>query len=178
MVGYNYRMTEIEAAIAKEQLKKLPALIQERIENVNYLEERLKTLPCLSLPKRRGEHAFYVHPLLFDAKIAGMSRELFVKAIKAELPHTLLRDESDVLLSYGYVKPLYLQPLYQEKIAFSFSDFSAQNYTKGLCPVTEQMHFKELITHELMRPGMSKADLDDVIEAFYKVWEHRDELRD
>ena len=178
MVGYNYRMTEMECAIAREQLKKLPQLIQERIENVNYLEKHLNTLPFLTLPKRRGEHAFYVHPLRFSEEIAGMSRELFVAAIKAELPRTLLRDESDVLLSYGYVKPLYLQPLYQEKIALSFSNFSNQNYTKGLCPVTEQMHYKELITHELMRPGMTKEDLDDVIAAFYKVWEHRDELRD
>ncbi len=177
MVGFNYRMTEIECAIAKEQLKKLPQLIKERIKNVDYLEAHLKEIPFLSMPKRMGEHAFYVHPIRFDESKAGVSRESFVKALKAELPRTLLRDESDVLISYGYVKPLYLQPLYQEKIAFSFNDLSDQDYSLGICPVTEKMHFKELITHELMRPGMSQDNLDDVIEAFIKVSKNLDELR-
>jgi len=39
------------------------------------------------------------------------------------------------------------------------------------------MHFDELINHELMRPFMSRQDLDDVVAAFDKVWENRDELR-
>lgn len=109
-----------------------------------------------------------------------MHRNRFIDAVKAELPSTLLREESVVLLSYGYVKPLYLQPLYQERIAFgrdgypfSLSDIT---YPKGLCPITEEMHFNRLVTHEFMRPGMSKADMDDVIGAFQKVWENRSEL--
>jgi len=38
------------------------------------------------------------------------------------------------------------------------------------------MHFKEVITHELMRPGMLKKDLDDVITSFKKVWVNREKL--
>ena len=38
------------------------------------------------------------------------------------------------------------------------------------------MHFKELITHEFMKPSMSKSDLDQVIEAFYKVDENMEEI--
>jgi hypothetical protein len=39
------------------------------------------------------------------------------------------------------------------------------------------MHAKELFAHEMMRPGMTRDDLDDVVAAFTKVWEHREELR-
>jgi hypothetical protein len=38
------------------------------------------------------------------------------------------------------------------------------------------MHFRRLITHELMRPSLSREDLDDVADAFFKVWECREEL--
>lgn len=182
MVGFNYRMTEIEASIARCQLKKLPSLIAQRLENTAYLNEKLSQIPCIRPTKIRQEakHAFYVHPLQFDADAAGMHRNRFIDAVKAELPPTLLREESQVLLSYGYVKPLYLQPLYQEKIAFGADGypFTLGNaaYPKGLCPVTEEMHFNRLVTHEFMRPGMSQDDLDDVVAAFEKVWNHREEL--
>jgi len=182
MVGFNYRMTEIEAAIAHQQLKKLPSLLSERIENTNYLNNRLSTIPCLRPTKIRQEskHVFYVHALQFDEDCAGMHRNRFIDAVKAELPKTLLRDESNVLLSYGYVKPLYLQPLYQERIGFGKEGFpfnqSDVTYPEGLCPVTEMMHNDLLVTHEFMRPGMSRNDMDDVIAAFEKVWKYKDEL--
>lgn len=182
MVGYNYRMTEIEAAIARCQLRKLPTLLTQRLENTTYLNEKLAQIPCIKPTKIRSgaKHAFYVHPLQFDAEIAGMHRNRFIDAVKEELPPTLLREESVVLLSYGYVKPLYLQPLYQEKIAFGRDGYpfslSEVTYPKGLCPITEEMHFHRLVTHEFMRPGMSKVDMDDVVIAFQKVWENKGEL--
>ena len=183
MVGFNYRMTEIEAAIAHEQLKKLPALLEERMKNTAYLNEALGQIPCIKPTKVRpaAKHAFYVHPLQFDAETAGMHRNVFIDAVKAELPPTLLREESAVLLSYGYVKPLYLQPLYRERIGFGAEGFpfnrSSVEYHEGLCPVTEKMHYDLLVTHEFMRPGMTKADMDDVVRAFEKVWANRSELQ-
>lgn len=182
MVGYNYRMTEIEAAIARCQLKKLPGLLERRLENTLYLNEKLSHIPCIRPTRIRegARHAFYVHPLQFDATAARMHRNRFIDAVKAELPPTLLREESTVLLSYGYVKPLYLQPLYQERIAFGSEGYpfslSDVTYGKGLCPITEEMHFNRLVTHEFMRPGMTQADMDDVVRAFEKVWENRAEL--
>lgn len=182
MVGYNYRMTEIEAAIAREQLKKLPDLLTQRLANTEYLNDKLSQIPCIRATRIRpqAKHAFYVHPLQFDAECAGMHRNRFIDAVKAELPPTLLREESVVLLSYGYVKPLYLQPLYQERIAFGRDGFpftlSDVAYPKGLCPITEEMHFNCLITHEFMRPGMTRNDMDDVVSAFQKVWDNKEEL--
>ncbi len=182
MVGFNYRMTEIEAAIARCQLKKLPNLLTQRLANTLYLNEKLAKIPCIFPTKIRpnSKHAFYVHPLQFDAKIAGMHRNHFIDAVKAELPPTLLREESAVLLGYGYVKPLYLQPLYQERIAFGRDGYpftlSNVTYPQGLCPITEDMHYNRLVTHEFMRPGMTKSDMDDVVNAFIKVWENREEL--
>ena len=83
MVGFNFRMTEMECAVAREQLKKLPSLLKTRQENVAYINEALKSIPCLKTTTTRKdvEHAFYVHPLEFDAKMAGVHRDVFIKAV-------------------------------------------------------------------------------------------------
>lgn len=185
MIGFNYRMTEIEAAITREQLKKLPNLIKERQENVKYLEQELSKIPCLKMPKIRekAEHVYYMHSILFDEKIAGIHRDKFVEAVKAELMPITLRETEGVKVGCGYLKPLYLQPMFQKKIAYGSKGFpwSATNrnydYSKGICPVVEDLYFNTLITHEYMRPGMTKDDLDDVIKAFNKVWGNIDEIK-
>jgi dTDP-4-amino-4,6-dideoxygalactose transaminase len=188
MIGYNYRMTEIEAAITRQQLKKLPSLVNQRIKNVEYLSEKLNQIPCIEAAKVRPDtkHCFYIHVLKYDSSEAGgIHRNVFVDAVKAELAPIELRETEGVKVVSGYVKPIYLQPLFQNKIAYGASHFPWSyegykgnvDYSKGICPVTERMHFKELINHELMRPGMTKKDLNDVANTFIKVYENRNELR-
>lgn len=186
MLGFNYRMTEIEAAIGREQLKKLSGLIDKRLKNVEYLTKGLSEIPCLEPAKTRSEckHVFYVHPIKFDQEIAGIHRNKFIEAVKAELMPTELRETEGVKVGVGYVKPLYLQPLFQQKTAYGDSGCpwtcekykGNVNYNRGICPTTERMYDNILITHELIRPPMTKDDLDDVIRAFKKVWENRGEL--
>jgi dTDP-4-amino-4,6-dideoxygalactose transaminase len=182
MVGFNYRMTEIEAAIAGCQLDKLKDLIAERQKNCAYLEAGLKDIPVLKMPAVRENctHSYYVHALQYDEIPGEVSRNKFVEAIQAELPVTELREAEGPLISYGYGQPLYLLPMYQKRIAFGKDGYpftlTDRTYEKGLCPVTEKMFDKLFIGHELMRPGMTKKDLDDVIEAFYKVWGNRSQL--
>lgn len=179
MIGYNYRMTEVEAAIGIEQLKKLPGLLEERLENAHYLHEALGSIEGLSSPplvKEGSVHTFYVQPVLYDQQFFQVHRNDFVEAIKAEIPSAVLR-ETAPLIGAGYVRPLYLQPIYQQKAAFAFHFHTGPEYSKGLCPVAERMHFSELITHEYMRPGMKKKDLKDVQAAFEKVADHIAEVK-
>lgn len=180
--GYNFRMTEVEAAIGTEQLKKLDDLVNTRIKNVDYLEKGLKNINGFTLPYRNQDtkHVYYVHAIKYDNSFYnGLDRNKFVDALKAELPTAKLR-ETAPLLGSGYVRPLYLQPLYQKRshpCSFNCSKYTGEvNYTQGICPVTEDMHFNKLITHEFMRPGMQITDLDQVIEAFVKVSENYQEL--
>ncbi len=182
MIGFNYRMTEVEAAIARCQLRKLEALVAERQKNCAYLAERLARIPAIRPGKTRADatHVYYVHPFHFDEAVAGVSRDRFIDAVRAELPPNDLREAEGPLLSYGYAKPLYLQPIFQKKIAFGSKGFpftlGPTDYRKGLCPVTERMFEKEFFEHEIMRPGMTQGDLDDVARAFEKVWELRQQL--
>ena len=141
------------------------------------------------MPKVRegAKHSYYVHSILFDEKIAGIHRNRFVEALSAELMPIKLRETEGIQMGCGYVRPLYLLPMYQNKIAFGSKGFPwnyaekennrVYDYSKGICPVVEDLHYNKLITHEYMRPGMTKEDLDDVISAFHKVAENIDELK-
>jgi dTDP-4-amino-4,6-dideoxygalactose transaminase len=74
--------------------------------------------------------------------------------------------------------------MYQRRVAYGSKGYPFTSpwyeghvdYGKGSCPVTERMHEKELFLHEMMRPGMTTADLDDVVKAFEKVWKNRQSL--
>ncbi|MCP4704620.1 MAG: DegT/DnrJ/EryC1/StrS family aminotransferase, partial [candidate division Zixibacteria bacterium] len=187
MIGFNYRMTEIEAAIVRCQLRKLDKLLNIRQDNCEYLGKRLSEIPAIEAPKVRDNctHSYYKHSFKFKADIAGVDRDLFINAVKAELPATELREIEGVLIGSGYVKPIYLEPMYQQKIAYGSNGFpfvgphydGEVNYSRGICPVVERMHFEELFCHEMMRPPTTHNDMDDLINAFCKVWEHREELK-
>jgi perosamine synthetase len=186
MVGQNYRLTELQAAIGREQLKKLDALIAERQKNCAYIAERCQDMPGFRPTRIRPdtESVYYMQSFLFEEEIVGVPRARFVEAIAAELPPNELQEEEGTLIGGGYVKPIYLMPVFQKQIAFGSKGYPFRSefykgeakYEKGMCPVVERWYEKEFISHDLMRPGMSQEDLDDVITAFHKVYEHRAEL--
>jgi dTDP-4-amino-4,6-dideoxygalactose transaminase len=169
MVGFNYRMGEIQAALASEQLKRLSVLIALRRERADHLTQRLSGLRGLTPPVVRptAEHAYYLYAIRYDEGATGISRDDFVAAVNAE----------GVPLFKGYVEPIYLQPLYQQRIAFGAGGFpfsypgyaGTVSYERGICPVTERMHFKELIYTNVCHADAGLSDMDDVAEAFGKV---------
>jgi len=187
MLGFNFRLGEVEAAIGRIQLVKGRSLVEERIANVQYLEAHLDNLGGFSPAPVESEnrHVYYVHPFLYDESRLGVSRELFVKAVSAELEVTDGREAEGVLLRSGYVKPLYLLPLFQNRQCYGTSHYpfegagndGAQKYAPGLCPNCEDAWRNTLVFHEMMLPGMEEQDLDDVVAAFKKVYENLDDLK-
>lgn len=185
MVGQNYRLTEIQAAIGREQLKKLKKLFDERVVNCDYLATELSKIDGISSCQVRvgASHSYYQQPMLYDEEKIGISRDIFIEAVKAELSATELREGEGPQLGCGYTKPLYLLPLFQNRIAigshgypFNLAKDRKISYKKGICPVAEKMYERSLFSNELMRPPVSRDDLDDVVRAFKKVWENRKEL--
>ncbi len=184
--GFNFRMTEIEAAIGLAQLQRVEGLVAQRIANAEHLARRLGSLPGITPPTIRPgcRHVYYMQAFRFDAGRIGVSRDTFIKAVAAELPAVETQEDEGPLLYAGYVEPLYLQPMYQRQLAYGESGCPFRcplyhgrvNYEKGLCPVAERMHYEELFAHEYMRPPATTEDLEDVVRAFEKVYEHRPAL--
>lgn len=178
VVGQNYRMCEIEAAISSEQLKKVDKLVNARIENAEYLTDRLKEFPGITPPivKEGIIHGYYGYPIRFDKVKVGLSIDLFVKALVAE----------GLIIGAGYVEPIYLQPLFQKQIAYGekgcpftcgYYIGGKVNYAKGICPVAERMHNEEWMGLQPIHQGVSKSDLDDMILSFGKVFNNIKKLR-
>jgi len=178
MIGYNFRMTEIEAAIAQCQLKKLDSLLEQRWDRVRYFEDKMRGFEGMTMPTIRegAVHSFYLHACLWNID-TNVDRNAFIDAVKAELPCFELREKEGVKLGVGYVRPIYTLPAFEKNISSGASGDPLANtwqqYATGLCPVVEDLHLRRLVTHEFIVPSMRDTDIDDVVSAFEKVWDHR-----
>jgi perosamine synthetase len=184
MLGSNFRLTELQAAIGTAQLDRLEGHLQTRRRLAGYFGRELKRIPGLTpaVLVDGAEHAYYLYPVKYDAAVAGLSRRQFVTAVNAELPPPVIWEQTGWV--EAYVKPLYLAPLYQKKIAIGAHGFPWNIhptidyvYRKGLCPVAERMHEQELIYTPLMREPLQESDIDDFVAAIRKVLQHKEALR-
>lgn len=179
LIGNNYRLTEIQAAIAIEQLKKLDFLNEWRVKLADYLTESLKKFKGLIPPKIRKDctHVYYQYAIRFDEDIVGIKRRTFVEALKSE----------GFGLGDGAVKkPLYMLPVYQRqtvykkgvKCPFDCPYYNKEiKYEKGLCPVDERMEEKELLLSSICIWPLTKKEIDLFLEAIEKVFDNIEELK-
>jgi len=174
LVGLNFRMTELSAAIGIEQLKNADEHMGRREKIACLLTTAIRDLEGLTPPLVRlgCQHNYYCWVMRYDAEAVGVSRSVFSKALTAEgFPHGV-----------GYVPPLYNLPLFQQRKAigdggwpFSLSEYSYDNI---LCPVTERMHEKEVILFETCAYDLDEKGADMMAKAILKVYSHRAELAD
>lgn len=185
MVGSNYRLTELQAAIGLAQLDRLADVVDHRRTLANFVADRLRDCdalrPALVPPDRT--HSFYVYPFVYRSDVLGVSRARFAAAVNAELPAAAEPDA--VALSEGYVQPLYLSPLFQRRVAigsagfpFDLVDGDDPRYRRGACPVAERLYKEDLLLSFLVRDPLSQEDVDDFVRAVEKVVEHAGALRD
>lgn len=175
-VGLNYRMTEMEAAVAICQFHKMKDLNNERIKLANRITRQLNDIPgiCPPVVAEDCSHVYYFYVIKYFEEIVGIPRDIFAKAVQAE----------GFYLRAGYVKPLYLEPVYQNKICFGEDGFpfaAAQRYSeisydKGVCPVTERLQDKELLLTNIIQSPYTEQDMDDFVMAIKKVISNREKL--
>lgn len=174
--GLNYRMTEMEAAVAVVQFGKLAAIKTQRVELAEHLSANLTSIDGLTPPvvEEDCSHAYYFHVSKYDPETTGLPRDLFVRAVAAE----------GYPIRAGYVTPIYLEPMYQRRIGLGRTGFpfsthprSADlNYARGICPTVERLQDRELFLTHMIYPPYTKTDMDGFAHACRKVLDHRDEL--
>jgi dTDP-4-amino-4,6-dideoxygalactose transaminase len=177
MIGYNFRMGEIEAAIGIEQLKKLNSIIARKQQLANQLTKELQGLPGLQTPNIQLDlqHVYYVYPMVIDPNILKISREKLVDALRKEGVPSLVE---------GYVN-LHRLPMFQKKIAFgslgfpwSLHDKNLQpDYALGTCPVAEELHDKTYLAFAITGLDLAEKDIALIGKAFRKVWSNLASLK-
>ncbi len=170
IVGMNLRMTELQATIASCQLQKLDGLIEYRLANLEYITAEISAIPAIEPYKTRDEcfHSYYVQPWKYlKSKADGIHRDTFIDAVKAELPGIEGRENEGPPIGAGYVPPICDLTLFKK----------VKSYGGGNLPVCRHLHNEELWFHRLIGFPMGKKHLDIAAEAFWKVWDNREELR-
>lgn len=172
MIGFNYRMTELSAAVGLAQLEDADIHIRRRTAIADALTHGVEDLPGITPPAVRDgcKHVYYTWSARFNASEIGINRELFCRALEAE----------GVPIARGYVKPLYLLPVFRDRCAIGKQGFpfnlTARDYKKGLCPVAERLHESELIFFETCAYDLSTKDTEAIVSAFRKVYAARQQL--
>lgn len=172
MIGFNFRMGEIEAAIGIEQYKKLKSILKDREAKLNYLTKKLSDLKGLELPpvSKNYNNNYYVYPIKLNLNIVQKSRKKIVSA---------LRKEGIEGLAEGYAN-LHLLPLFKKKIAFGSKKFPWSqnkknfNYKKGICPNAEDFQDKSFFMIEVCMFKINYKLIHFIIRAFKKVWSDLD----
>jgi len=146
-LGFNYRMTDMQAALGISQLSRIEEFISRRKALVALYDNAFVDEPGLTLQKSlpKSDAATHLYVLLLNLDELKVSRDQIFNALRAE----------NIGVNVHYI-PIYLHPYYQ-----------ALGYQKGLCPVAESI-YERLITIPL-HPSMTDQDALHVIEGVKKV---------
>ena len=146
-LGFNYRITDFQCALGISQLKKINWFISRRKEIVNRYNEAFKNLEGVILQKNAdfSDTVNHLYVLKLNLKLLKVNRKDIFDAFYAE----------NIGVHVHYI-PVYWLPFYTKL-----------GYQKGICPNAEEL-YNCMLTVPLY-PAMTDKDVDDVIEAFYKI---------
>lgn len=146
-LGFNYRLTDLQAALGSSQLNRIDSFINKRREIAKIYDEAFKDEESLILPyqeenRKSGWHLYIIR--INPQKLKADRKQIF-EALQAE----------NIGVNVHYI-PVYYHPYYKNL-----------GYAKGLCPIAEKV-YENIITIPLF-PKMSQEDVNDVISAVKKV---------
>lgn len=158
----NYRMTELQGAVARAQLKKLPEIVRRRRAWCQGLSERLAGVEGLLLPQATPgcDPSWWFYMMRVEPDTLGADADRFAEALRAEgLP-----------VSAHYIgRCVYEYDIFTRHSAFPRGShaYAAREYRKGLCPGAETI--LETAVMLAINEGYTDADLNETAEAITKV---------
>jgi len=170
-LAMNYRMTELQGAVALAQVGKAKRIVSRRRALGMRLSRLLRKAPGVKPPEipANCKHSFWLYPITIDQQILKTTPEEFTKAISGE----------GIPASHGYIKlPLYMFPILRDKRTYGNSHCPFEcpihgrdiEYKEGLCPTTEDI-LRRIITLP-MRECFTEGDVKDMAQGITKVAEY------
>ncbi len=175
LIGFNYRLTELQAAILAAQLARLPKQAKLRRANMDSFEKRLRGTPGLGFlerDKRQTRVAAYQYVFKYSPEHFGVPRAAFLGALEME----------GVPCDGLFYEPVYRSALFPvdplEWPALSWGRPQPLDLkTSYRCPVSERAAYEESVwlPHHIFLG--SQKDTNDIVDAVLKVCENIGELR-
>ncbi len=154
VLGFNYRMSEIHAAIGVEQMKKLPSYLLKRKENFGQLESGLKNVSGISVIKQPVDKRFYSSHyclgMMLDREIAN-KRPAIMEALT----------EKGVGTSIYYPQPVPRMKYYQLKYGYEEKKF------KNAATISDS------IIALPVGPHLELSDMDFIVKSMKEVWSEK-----
>lgn len=146
-LGYNYRMTDMQAALGESQMDKLEKFVERRREIADIYNRELADISGLVLPyqKENSNSSWHLYVTRWLPKVFQGTRKDWFEALR----------QLNIGVHVHYI-PVYLQPYYRNL-----------GYPSGLCPNAES-YYNTAITLPLY-PKMTNQDVKDVIQAVRQV---------
>ncbi len=143
MVGHNFRMTDVEAAIGREQLKRLDAMLAVRRRNAAILNAGLAGIPGIKTQRitPNTEHAWHQYGVVVEPEDYGCDKDALAARLKA----------AGIATGIAYPRGLHQQPVFEEL------------YGKQQLPITE--YVTQRILNLPVHHGMSEADAQRIVSA-------------
>ena len=167
MIGFNFRMTEIEAAIAYEQLDLLDTVINEKQSTGCYLRLNTRSEPGLTIQAIPANltSAYYVYPIQLDIRHSRHNRKKLLEKINGQVP---------LVETY---QNIHLLPVFQRKLPtgrglpWSISNRNSEiSYEKGICPVAEELFEHSFIGIPLCSYDFSDTEIHDIGMMLKTAW--------
>ena len=140
VLGYNYRMTNVNAAIGLEQLKKLPEFNRKRRENAGYFNENIN-VKGIVLPKvdKNSKHVYHQYTIRVTNN-CSKTRDEIIKLLRS----------NEIFPQVYYPLPIHKQKLYEK-------DYDNESY-----PVTERI-CNEVLSLPV-HPSLTQEDLSKIVD--------------
>ena len=140
-LGYNYRMTDIQAALGISQLKKSDEFLKRRREIARIYNQKLAEIEWIKLPYQETdrESSWHLYIIQVDEEKLGKSRKDVFNHLRSK----------GIGVQVHYI-PVYWHPYYQEL-----------GYEIGLCPEAESV-YKKIISLPIF-PGMTKEEIRRIL---------------
>ncbi len=178
-LSYNYRMSELQAAIGRVRLKRLEGENAQRRANAACLDRELAGVTGVRVHKPAPDTlgSYYSLVLDYDAAAVGVPREQFVAAVQAEgVPlnrcfyppvhrHHSFHQPEPSPRGCPWSWPLYTAPANERP-----------SYEDGCCPVAEKL-MDEQVMEIRIHPPVNTEDMKSVGAAIRKVLDHIDDLK-
>lgn len=142
-LGYNYRMTDFQAALGVSQLKKIDSFVARRKKYVEMYNEAFKEVKQVTTPfqDKESDSSWHLYIIKLDLDALSVSRKEIFQALQAK----------NIGVNVHYI-PVHLLPYYKE-----------MGHKNGDYPIAEEL-YERIISLPLF-PAMEEKDVQDVIDA-------------